>query len=191
MPAHRFSYLLHKGNIAENMVVHQTCENNGCVNPNHLVLQTKSQNKKSYTSVRVSKEMIEKESVKYLFRLRNVRPELEKEIELELELEKEIVKTEKKKEKKLIKQQKQIVKINFFSKTLDELRQDLGNPSLLRNDGGTQMARFDTLGCRLFFFFNSNQNFPRVQHFEIRDTKGNLIDKKEHIQNCYKNFKLT
>ena len=58
MPAHRFSYLLHKGNIAENMVVHQTCENNGCVNPAHLVLQTKSQNKKSYTSVRVSKEMI-------------------------------------------------------------------------------------------------------------------------------------
>ena len=74
MPAHRFAYLLHKGNIAENMVVHQTCENNGCVNPAHLVLQTKSQNKKSYTSVRVSKEMIEKESVKYLFRLRNVRP---------------------------------------------------------------------------------------------------------------------
>ena len=43
------------------MVVHQTCENNGCVNPNHLVLQTKSQNKKSYTSVRVSREMVEKE----------------------------------------------------------------------------------------------------------------------------------
>ena len=81
MPAHRCSYLLHKGNIAENMVVHQTCENNGCVNPEHLVLQTKSQNKKSYTSVRVSKEMIEKESIKYLFRLRNIRPELEKEID--------------------------------------------------------------------------------------------------------------
>ena len=81
MPAHRFSYLLYKGNIAENMVVHQTCENNGCVNPNHLILQTKSQNKKSYTSVRVSREMIEKESVKYLYRLRNLRPELEKEID--------------------------------------------------------------------------------------------------------------
>ena len=61
MPAHRFSYLLHNGTIAENMVVHQSCENNGCVNPEHLVLQTKSQNKKSYTSVRVSRGMIEKE----------------------------------------------------------------------------------------------------------------------------------
>ena len=81
MPAHRFAYLLHKGNIAENMVVHQSCENNGCVNPDHLILQTKSQNKKSYTSVRVSREMIEKESVKYLYRLRNLRPELEKEID--------------------------------------------------------------------------------------------------------------
>ena len=81
MPAHRFAFLLHKGDIAENMVVHQTCENSGCVNPEHLELQTKSQNKRSYTSVRVSKEMIEKESVKYLFRLRNIRPDLEEKID--------------------------------------------------------------------------------------------------------------
>ena len=81
MPAHRFAYLLYKGDIAENMVVHQTCETNDCVNPEHLVLQTKSQNKKSYTSVRVSKEMIEKESVKFLYRLRNIRPDLQPEID--------------------------------------------------------------------------------------------------------------
>ena len=85
-PAHRFAYLLYKGDIAENMVVHQTCETNECVNPEHLVLQTKSQNKKSYTSVRVSREMVEKESVKYLYRLRNLRPELEKEIDVLLAL---------------------------------------------------------------------------------------------------------
>ena len=81
LPAHRFAYLLHKGDIAENMVVHQTCENNACVNPEHLVLQTKSQNKRNYSSIRVSKEMVERESVKYLFRLRNLRPDLEKEID--------------------------------------------------------------------------------------------------------------
>ena len=63
------------------MVVHQTCETNDCVNPEHLVLQTKSQNKKSYTSVRVSKEMVEKESIKYLYRLRNLRPDLQVEID--------------------------------------------------------------------------------------------------------------
>ena len=85
LPAHRFAYLLHKGDIAENMVVHQTCENNACVNPEHLVLQTKSQNKRNYSSIRVSKEMVERESVKYLFRLRNLRPDLEKEIDLLLQ----------------------------------------------------------------------------------------------------------
>ena len=63
------------------MVVHQTCENNGCVNPDHLELQTKSQNKKNYNSTHVSKEMVEKNSIKFLYRLRNVRPELEKEID--------------------------------------------------------------------------------------------------------------
>jgi len=66
-PAHRFAYLLHKGDIA--------------VNPEHLVLQTKSQNKKNYNSTHVSKEMVEKSSVKFLYRLRSVRPELEKEID--------------------------------------------------------------------------------------------------------------
>ena len=80
-PAHRFAYLLYKGDIAENMVVHQTCETNECVNPEHLVLQTKSQNKRSYTSIRVSQEMVEKESVKYLYKLRNLRPDLVTEID--------------------------------------------------------------------------------------------------------------
>ena len=81
MSAPRFSYLLYNGAIEENMVVHQTCENNECVNPEHLVLQSKSQNKRSYTSVRVSKTMIEKESIKYLHRLRNLRPDLQIEID--------------------------------------------------------------------------------------------------------------
>ena len=80
-PAHRFAYLLYNGDIAENMVVHQTCETNDCVNPEHLVLQTKSQNKRSYTSVRVSQEMVERESVKYLYKLRNLRPDLQLEID--------------------------------------------------------------------------------------------------------------
>ena len=80
-PAHRFAYLLYIGDIAENMVVHQTCETNECVNPEHLVLQTKSQNKRSYTSIRVSQEMVEKESVKYLYKLRNLRPDLVTEID--------------------------------------------------------------------------------------------------------------
>ena len=76
MPAHRFSFLLHKGEIGTGLVIHQTCENSACVNPEHLIPQSRSQNKVNYTMMRVSREMIEKESVKYLLRLRNVRPEL-------------------------------------------------------------------------------------------------------------------
>ena len=55
---------------------------NGTINIFELALkQSKSQNKRSYTSVRVSKTMIEKESVKYLHRLRNLRPDLQIEID--------------------------------------------------------------------------------------------------------------
>ena len=76
MPAHRFSYLLHRGEIGDGLVIHQTSENSACVNPEHLIPQSRRQNKDNYTMLRISEEMIEKESVKYLLRLRNVRPEL-------------------------------------------------------------------------------------------------------------------
>lgn len=79
--AQRFSYIIEHGSIPENMVVHSTCENNDCVNPNHLKLQSKSLNTSQYNAVRVSKEMIEKESVKYLFRLKTLRPDLQQEID--------------------------------------------------------------------------------------------------------------
>lgn len=82
MPAHRFAYLLENDSIPESMVIHQTCENTDCVNPNHLVLQSKSQNKKNYTALHVSAEMVETESIKFLFRLKTLRPELEEEIDM-------------------------------------------------------------------------------------------------------------
>ena len=62
---------------------------------------------------------------------------------------------------------------------------------MLRVDGKTKMTRFDTNNCRLFLFFNNQINNPKVKHFEIRDKKGNIINEKDKIQNCYKNFNLT
>ena len=108
-----------------------------------------------------------------------------------IEKEKEILEVEKKKEKKVVKEQKKIIKINFIGKTLNKIKSSLGEPQLIRLDGNTKTVRFDKNSCRLFLFFNSNKSPPKVEHFEIRDIQGNLINSKERIQDCYKYFNLT
>ena len=108
-----------------------------------------------------------------------------------LEKEKETIEIEKKEEREKVIEQKKIIEVNFIDKTLQEIKKNLGEPKMLRIDGETKMTRFDTNNCRLFLFFNNKLDNPQVKHFEIRDTKGNIINDKEKIQNCYKNFNLT
>ena len=112
-------------------------------------------------------------------------------INYSIEKEKEILEVEKKKEKKVVKEQKKIIKINFIGKTLNKIKSSLGEPQLIRLDGNTKTVRFDKNSCRLFLFFNSNKSPLKVEHFEIRDIQGNLINSKERIQDCYKYFNLT
>tara|TARA_B100001029_G_C14705923_1_gene257420 strand:- start:42 stop:413 length:372 start_codon:yes stop_codon:yes gene_type:complete len=53
IPAHRFSYIHYKGEIGEGQIVHQTCQNNSCVNPDHLIVCTKSESRLKYNSTKV------------------------------------------------------------------------------------------------------------------------------------------
>ena len=105
--------------------------------------------------------------------------------------EKEIVEVEKTRQKKVVKKQKEVIKINFVGKTINEVYMRLGDPNLFRLDGNTQTMRFDSDTCRLFLFFNSTMPMPQVNYFEMRDEKGNLIKEKVNIENCYKKFDLS
>jgi hypothetical protein len=44
--AHRISYIIHKGEIPEKMLIMHTCDNPPCVNPEHLEIGTYSINLK-------------------------------------------------------------------------------------------------------------------------------------------------
>ena len=105
--------------------------------------------------------------------------------------EKEIVEVEKTRQKKVVKKQKEVIKINFVGKTINEIYMRLGDSNLFRLDGNTQTMRFDSDTCRLFLFFNSTIPMPRVDYFEMRDEQGNLIKEKVNIENCYKKFDLS
>ena len=81
IPAHRFAYIAYKGPIEQDKIVHQSCNNTYCVNPEHLYLTTKSETRNRFYELRINPEMIFNESVRYLEKLKKLRPDLKYDIE--------------------------------------------------------------------------------------------------------------
>ena len=104
--------------------------------------------------------------------------------------EQQIVTEEKEEEKTIIKTQQKMAQINFIGKKINEIKTEMGDPQLSRSDGSVQTLRYDSTSCRLFLFFNLNTNTRRVEHFEFRDYLGELLNSKQSLETCYREYKL-
>ena len=80
IPAHRFAYMAYVGDIEDTKIVHQSCNNTYCVNPEHLYLTTKSETRNKFYELRINPEMIFNESIRYLEKLKSLSPDLKAEI---------------------------------------------------------------------------------------------------------------
>jgi len=112
-------------------------------------------------------------------------------IEKQILIEKREISNEQEKVRKLVTKQKKISTINLLGKTMEELTQLIATPRLIRKDGKTITARFDSINCRLFVFMNSTLNIPRIEYYELRNGEGKLIDNKKDIELCFKEIKIS
>ena len=119
-----------------------------------------------------------------------IEAETESKIETEIEAEKEIITIEQKEQKNIVETQQKISQINFLGNSLNEIKKILGEAKLAREDGNTYMLRYDSKSCRLFLFFNLQVINKKVKYFEFRNTKGILLESRQSIKECYKEFKL-
>ena len=75
-------------------------------------------------------------------------------------------------------------------KKINEIKSQMGSPEMARSDGLVQTLRYDSKSCRLFLFFNLNSSTKRVEHFEFRDYLGELLNTKQSLESCYREYKL-
>jgi len=115
---------------------------------------------------------------------------IEAETEFQIEAEIEIITIEQKEQKNIVETQRKTTEINFLGNSLNEIKKILGESKLAREDGNVYMLRYDSKSCRLFLFFNLQIINKKVEYFELRDTKGNLLKSRQSIEECYREFKL-
>ena len=90
-----------------------------------------------------------------------------------------------KKGEEKIEKQKKYVEISLLGKDKAQIISKLGKPSLIRKNISTYSMRFDKKNCITYVFFNTKQQNPLVQYFELRDNNGNVLINKKDINNCF------
>ena len=110
--------------------------------------------------------------------------------EKEIEEEIEILKEEKEIEKNIIENQQKLADIDFIGKTENVIFDLLGEAQLSRTDGSVFTLRYDGEKCKLFLFFNRETKNKRVEYFELRNNKAELLNSKRVLEECYKDFNL-
>ena len=110
--------------------------------------------------------------------------------EKEIEEKIEIIEEEKELEKNIIENQQKVADINFKGKSENIIFELLGEAQLSRIDGSVYTLRYDGDNCRLFLFFNQETNIKRVEYFELRNNKAELLNSKDSLESCYKEFGL-
>ena len=110
--------------------------------------------------------------------------------EKEIEEEIEIIEEKKEIEKNIIENQQKLADINFIGKSENTIFELLGKAQLSRIDGSVYTLRYDSNRCRLFLFFNQEVNSKRVEYFELRNNKAELLSTKKGLEECYKEFDL-
>ena len=145
----------------------------------------------SCTTIEVTKEVVKvgnvvKEKVEEQFQKEEIEVVEDKTI---LE-EQQIISEEKEEEETIVKTQQKLAQINFIGKKINEIENQMGTAELARFDGIVHTMRYDSESCRLFLFFNLNSNTKRVEHFEFRDSFGELLDTKQSLEACYKEYNL-
>ena len=110
--------------------------------------------------------------------------------EKEIEEEIEIIEETQEEEKNIVASQQKLAEINFIGKTENQILNLLGEPELSRIDGVVYTTRYNSDNCRLFLFFNQNIENKRVEYFELRNAKADLLNSKQSLEQCYREFNL-
>ena len=144
----------------------------------------------SCTTIEVTKEVVKvgnvvKEKVEGQFQ----KEEVEEVEDNTIVKEQQIISEEKEEEKTIVKTQQKLAQINFIGKKINEIKSQMGSAELARTDGIVYTLRYDSTNCRLFLFFNATA-INRVEHFEFRDSFGELLNTKQSLETCYREYNL-